>query len=324
MAGNTNFTSLISTTLQHLPKEIFSNVVTNNALLNILMQQGNVRVVPGGRQFTHPLRHKLNNTFAARSRTAVIPLTAQDHLTRSTWEVRVIDGSISLNEVELAMNSGDKEKLIDLAEEMKDSAVESLTEIMGDQVFNTAVDTAVDIDSIPRIIAETPTAQTDIGGITNDTASGNSYWSNQTYATTVTGFATSQEGLNAMDTLLNNCIFGRRGPTVIITTKANYTRFGLALQANQRFTNADQASGGFRNLLYTQIPVYFDDNCPTGDLFMIDTTAIRFQVLEQMNMKIGEFREAEAQLIKTALVSIACNITAGERRTSGRMNSITG
>ena len=323
MAGNTNFSSLISTTLQHLPKEIFSNVVTNNALLNILMQAGNIRVVPGGRQFTHPLRHKLNNTFAARSRTAVIPLTAQDHLTRSAWDIKVIDGSISLNEVELAMNSGDREKLIDLAEEMKDSAVESLSEVMGDQVFNTAVG-ADDMDSIPRIIAETPTAQTDVGGITNDTASGNAYWSNQTYATTVTGFATSQEGLNAMDTLLNNCIFGRRGPTVIITTKANYTRYGLALQANQRFTDASQASGGFRNLLYTQIPVYFDDNCPTGDLFMIDTTAIRFQVLESMNMKIGEFKEAEAQLIKTALVSIACNLTAGERRTSGRLNSITG
>lgn len=324
MAGNTNFTTLISTTLQHLPKEIFSNVMTNNALLNILQQSGNIKIVPGGRQFTHPLRHKLNNTFAARSKTAVIPLTAQDHLTRSTWEIRIIDGSISLNEVELAMNSGDREKLIDLAEEMKDSAVESLTEIMGDQIFSTSVDTSVDIDSIPRIISETPTAQTDVGGITNDTASGNSYWANQTYATTVSGFATSQEGLNAMETLLNSCIFGRRGPTVIITTKSIYGKFGLALQGNQRYTNADTASGGFRNLLYTQIPVYFDDNCPSGDLFMIDTSAIRLQVLEQMNMKIGEFKEAEAQLIKTALVSIACNLTAGERRTSGRINSITG
>lgn len=322
MAGNTNFTTLISTTLQHLPKEIFSNVITNNALLNILMQSGNVRVVPGGRQFTHPLRHKLNDTFAARSRTAVIPLTAQDQLTRSTWDIKVIDGSISLNEVELAMNSGDKEKLIDLAEEMRDSAVESLTEIMGDQVFNTAVG-ANDIDSIPRIVATVPTADTDVGGI-DSTASANSYWRNQTYATTVTGFATSQEGLNAMDTLLNSCIFGRRGPTVIITTKTVYTKFGLALTANQRYTNADSASGGFRNLLYTQIPVYFDDNCPSARMYMIDTSAIRFQVLEQMNMKIGEFREAEAQLIKTALVSNACNLTCGERRTSGVLNSITG
>src|SRR3990167_1013736 len=310
MAGNTNFTTLITTTLQNFGKEIFDNVVTNNALLNTLKSNGNIKVVGGGRQFTHPLRHALNNTFAARARSAAIPLTVQDHITRSQWDVKVVDGSVVLNEVELAMNAGDREKLIDLAVEMKDSAVSSLSEVMGDQVFSTSVG-ANDLDSIPRIVSTVPTADTDVGGI-DSTASGNSYWRNQVYSTAVTAFGTGQAGLNAMSTLLRNCIFGNKGPTAIFTTKAVFTLYELALTNNTRYTQMTVGDGGFHKLVYETIPVYFDDNCPANRMYFVDTTAIMLQVLRDGNFRVGEFQESETQLVKRALVWVACNITCGE------------
>src|SRR3990167_524940 len=109
MAGNTNFSTLVTTTLQNFGKEIFDNVITNNVLLNILKSSGNIKVFSGGRQFTHPLRHAQSNTFAARGQYEAIPLTIQDHITRSTWSIRIVDGSVAVSQLELAMNAGDKE-----------------------------------------------------------------------------------------------------------------------------------------------------------------------------------------------------------------------
>lgn len=320
MSGNSSFTTLITSTLQNFGQEIFDNVVTNNALLNILQKSGNIKVVAGGRSFTHPLRHRLNDTFAARAKLTAIPLTLQDHITRAEYGIKVVDGSIALDEIELAMNAGSREKLIDLAEEMKESAIISMSETMGDQVFNTSAG-ANDLDGIPRLIATVPSAQTDVGGIDS---TGNSYWRNQVYATAVTAFGTGQAGLNAMATLYNACLFGRQGPTCIITTKAVMTLYELSLTANARYTSMDKGDGGFKTLVYAQIPMYFDDNCPSGRMYFIDTESMLLQVLKEANMKITPMQQTQDQLTKSALVYSALNITTGQRRTSGVIASITG
>ena len=323
MAGNTNFSTLVTTTLQNFGKEIFDNVITNNVLLNILKSSGNIKVVSGGRQFTHPLRHAQNNTFAARGQYEAIPLTIQDHITRSTWSIRIVDGSVAVSQLELAMNAGDKEKLIDLMEELKDSAEASMSETMGDQVLSTALGTN-DMDSIPTIISSTvSTDTTNVGGISSS-STGNSYWRNATYATTVSAFGTSQNGLNAMDTLLNRCVFGREGPTVIITTSAIYTLYQLALTANARYTQMQTGDGGFRNLMYTNIPVYFDSNAPASQMFFINTNALKLQVLAQGNFMTTEMQQTQDALTQSALMYFFGNITTGDRRTSGVINSITG
>lgn len=320
MSGNASFTTLVTTTLSNFGKEIFDNVVSNNALLNILQKSGNIKVVGGGRTFTHPLRHKLNSTFAARAKRDVIPLDIQDHITRSEFNVKVVDGSVALDEVELAMNAGSREKLIDLLEEVKASAEVSMSEVLGDQVFNTTAG-ANDLDGIPRLISTTPSLQSDVGGIDS---TGNTYWRNQIYATNVTAFGTSQAGLNAMSTLYNLCLFGRQGPTCIITTKAVMTLYELSLTANARYTKMDVGDGGFKTLMYSTIPMYFDDNCPSGRMYFIDTNSMLFQVLKEANMKMTDFQQTQDQLTKSALMYIACNLTTGQRRTSGVINSITG
>lgn len=322
MGGNANFSTLITTTLQNLPSDIFDNVMTNNAAAFLLKKAGNVKVVSGGRTFTHPLRHSANNTFAARGKLDPVDLTLQDNVTRSEWNIKIIDGAITLSKLELAMNAGDREKLIDLVEEAKDGAQTSMTEILGDQLFNTSVGTN-DMDSIPRIISTTPSAQSDVGGI-DSTAAGNAYWRNYVYATAVTAFGTAQAGLNAMDTTLNAATFGSQGPTAIITTKAIFTLYQLALTTNARYTSMDEGDGGFRKLLYATLPVYFDDNCPASRMYFLDTNALRLQILSQGNMKMTKFMDSQDQLVESALMYVFLNLTCGSRRTQAVISSITG
>ena len=321
--GNAAFTSLITTTLQNLPGDIFDNVVTNNTLLRLLMKQGNIKVVEGGRQFTEPLLYQQNNTFAARGKYDPIATTVQEGITRSVWDIKIIDGSVVLSDLELAMNYGSREKLIDYAEEKKMEAEVAMSEIMGDQVFSTSVG-ANDFDSLDRIISETPSTQTDVGGIDSSTAAtAATWWRNYSHDTAVTAFGTGQAGLNAMDTSLNASTFGPNAPTAIITTAAIFTLYQLALTANARYSSMDAGDGGFRNLLYATLPVYFDANCPAGNMYGINTKAIKMKVLSQGNMKATKFEHKEDQLVQIMLMYFFGNLTSGDRRSSFVIDSIT-
>ena len=53
--GNTNFNTLLTTTLANYGKEIFDAVTTNNALAFLLTDRGNIKVVSGGETFNHPI-----------------------------------------------------------------------------------------------------------------------------------------------------------------------------------------------------------------------------------------------------------------------------
>lgn len=325
MAGNTNFGSLATTTLQNFANEIFDGVVTNNALLFHLRKAGNIKIVGGGRQFTHPVLHKQNDSFAAISKLGTIPTNIQDDITRAVYDIKVVAGSIVLSQVEQAMNAGDKEKLIDYVEEKKMSAEVAMSEVLGDQLFNTAVTASGsdNFDSIPYLINTVPTAQTDVGGI-DSSASSQTFWRNYVHATAVTAFGTSQAGINAMDLVLNNSTYGRQGPKIIITTKAVYTLYNLALTANVRYSKLEDGDAGFKNLLYATLPVMFDDNCPTGRMYFIDTDSLKLQVLSQGNMVMSAFEQAHNQLVSIALMSLMGNLTCGSRRTQGVIASITG
>lgn len=316
--GNTNFLTLATTTLQNFANEIFDNVVTNNAVLFHLKKAGNIKVSSGGRQFTHPVFYQQNSTFAAISKLGTIPLTIQDNMTRAVYDIKIIAGSIVLSQVEMAMNAGDREKLIDYVEAKKMEAETTIGEVLGDQIFLTTVTASGsnNFDSIPYIVTTTPgTTSSDVGGI-DSTATGNTYWQNYTTAT-VSGFLTSQAGLAAMDRTLNGTTYGRQGPKIIVTTKANYTIYSLALTANARYTQMEKGDGGFQNLLYATLPVMFDDNCPTNFMYFLDTSALRLQVLSEGNFMKTAFQQSQDQLVSTMLMSFMGNLTCGSRRTQG-------
>lgn len=168
-SGNTNYTKLITTTLQNLPAEVFDAVSTNNALLYMLQKRGNLKLVGGGRVFTHPVYYKQNTSFAARGDLDTVPTPKMDDLTRAEYPIKVISGSIVVSLLEEAMNAGNKEKLIDLVEETVTRAKISMAEIMGDQMFKDGSDTD-DFDGIPHLISSAPSGQSAVGGINPSTS----------------------------------------------------------------------------------------------------------------------------------------------------------
>ena len=321
--GNTSFDTLITTTLQNHGREIFDAVSSNNALLWMLKKAGNIKVSGGGRSFTHPLIYQTNSTFQAYNKLDTIALTVTDNITRANYDIKVMAGSIVLSTIDLAMNAGDREKLIDLADEKRLEAEISMAELLGDQVYKDG-STATDFDGLQNLIHETPSSQTDVGGITSSGTTTQTFWQNYAEASAVSAFNSSSAGLTAMNNALLGTIFGRRGPRAVFTTNAVYGLYEIGLTSNIRYAQTDLADAGFRHLQYTTLPVLFDSNCPTGNMYFVDTDSLWLQVLAQANMEVTQFQLKDDQLAKSALMYLAGNLTTGSRRTNGVINSITG
>lgn len=321
-SGNSNFNTLLTTTLANYGKEIFDSVSTNNALFYILKKKGNIKIVSGGESFNHPLIYGTNTSFASYASTDTISLPITNIATRAKYPIKLLAGSIVLSQLELAMNAGQKEKLLDLAEVKKQEAEISMSELMGDQIFADGTN-ANDFDGIQHLISEGPASQTDVGGI-DASASGNGYWQNYSDDSAISAFNTSNEGLNQWRTAVTSTTFGRQGPKLIVATKTIFNLYEAGLTANIRYVDTELADAGFLNLQYKTMPVVFDDNCPSGNTYFIDTDSLWLQVLAQGNMQITQFQQHSDKLVTSALMWLAGNLTTGSRRTQGVIDSTTG
>jgi len=315
---NTNFTTLIATTLQNFGNKILDNVTTHITLTRFLKEKGNIKISAGGRQFIHQLLYQKNTSFGARSSMDTIDLPVTDPITASEWEIKVLSGSIVLPELDIAKNAGSKEKLLDYANAKRMEAEVSMAELLSDQIWKTSTGDN-DFDSVPEIVNTVPTVA--VGGING---SAQAFWRNVIYGTTVTGFATANEGINAIDTALMDATHGTQGPKLIVTTKAIFTLYNNSLSSNVRYTNTKSGDAGFRTLLYADLPFVADADCPSGRLYGIDTENLKLQVLSQGNFGQSPFKWATNQLAQSSLMYLFANLTCGSRRTNFVINSITG
>lgn len=315
--ANTSYTTLITTTLQNHGKEIFDAVSSNNALYYMLKQRGNIKLVAGGRTFTHPIYWNQNTSFKSYAKLATIDTPLMDDITRAEYSVKVIAGSLVLSTLEEAMNAGNKEKLIDLARQTKEAAQISMTEVMGVQTWKNG-EAANDFDGLQHLISTTPALGT-VGGINRATYN---YWRNN--QTTIGGaFNTTDFGIIGMNTVMNNTTFGTQGPKAIFTTTAVYGLYELSMTSNIRYLKTELADKGFRHLAYATLPVVFDANCPAETMYFVDLNNLWLQLLSRGNFQVTPFENSTNQLSRIALMYVFGNLTMGSGRTQGVLTGIT-
>ncbi len=314
MPAGTNYsTAQTSRTQPNFGEEIFDGISTNNALVWMLRQAGNIKVSEGGRVFTHPLMFALNTSFAARAHDASIPTPdAQTH-THSEWAVNTISGSITLFKLHQAMNQG-KPVILKYLEEKKQSAITSFTEILGDEIV-AGTGTAPHWDSLGTIASTTNT--TTVGSIAGSDAT----WQN--YAAATVAFSTANAGITAMDLAVRSCTFGNKSPTAIFTTSTVFGYYYISQAGNIRYYNEELADAHFEHLNFGKRPVLWDDNVPSGRMYFVDTDSLWLQVLSKGNIVTTDFLPSATQLSDSAMMYIFGNLTTGSRRTQGVVSAIT-
>jgi hypothetical protein len=245
MAGNPDFNSLLSTTVQNYQPTLVDNIFKDLVLLNHLNERGRVRVEEGGTQIVEPLMYAVNDTVATYSGYDAIDLTPQEGISAAEYDWKQMAASIAISGIEEAKNRG-TEAIIKLLNAKIMQAEMSLKTTLNEQLYGSA-SAGTDFNGLGNIVA---TQNNTVGGID---ASSNTWW-NPTQGTTMGATL----ALHNMADVYNRASKGSDVPDLIVTNNSLFEKYESLLTNQVRYQDVSKANSGFQNLMFKQTPVVFD------------------------------------------------------------------
>ena len=245
MAGNPDFNSLLSTTLQNYQPTLVDNIFKDLVLLNHLNERGRVRVEEGGTQIVEPLMYAVNDTVATYSGYDAIDLTPQEGISAAEYDWKQMAASIAISGIEEAKNRG-TEAIIKLLNAKIMQAEMSLKTTLNEQLYGSA-SAGTDFNGLGNIVA---TQNNTVGGIDANT---NTWW-NPTQGTTMGATL----ALHNMADVYNRASKGSDVPDLIVTNTSLFEKYESLLTNQVRYQDVAKANAGFQNLMFKQTPIVFD------------------------------------------------------------------
>lgn len=316
--------NVISTTLNAWSKEVTNNVTNNNALLYYFkafgkqglfgkgkVPMGSIETKGGGKQIEEDLSIGTNSNVGFVAYNESVGTDAVDVLKTATYDWKYCYGNAVLYDAQLKVNASDEFRKHKIVEEVVKNAEESTTNAVGAALWNTT--DADSINGIPALITADGTGT--IGGIsTTDYAN----WKNQ-FENLEEGY-TGEQLLKSMAKLYRKLTRGSSVPDLIVTTPDLYGDFEAALTPLQRFTNPKMADAGFEALKFHGATVIFDENCPAGKMYFLNTKAMTFNFHRDAMFTVGEKEKLFGQPKFCWPITCMCNFSVKSRRDLGVLN----
>jgi hypothetical protein len=317
MAGNPNYTSIISSTLDGFIKNsVASSVIGNNALLRTLQAKGRIIHETGGKNFQENIAYASNSTVQFQNPTDLIDITPQDEFTSAIFAQKMLTGSEQISEKELLQNAGER-AIFKLLEGKRKNLMDTLKNTLGSALFSDGTGSGgLTIGGLQLLIADDPTTGT-VGGIDRST---NSWWRNQVYdfSTSAGGNASTSNIQAGMNSLYLSCQVQEGSyPDLILADMNYYSIFENSLQQIQRITDTEEGKLGFQNLAYKASKVVYDPNCPSNHMYFLNTDYIKLQHLNNPLFTQGETQRPINQLFYATPVYMYGNLTISSARVHG-------
>jgi hypothetical protein len=263
---NSTFTEIVTTTLAGYSKTLADNVTNSNALLRHIDEKGNKQIATG-RTIVQELEYASNSTAKWYSGYEVLDTSTSNVFTAAEFNYKQLAGNVVISGLEQVENSG-KEAIFNLLKSRVRNLEKTLKNTMATGLYADGTGTdGKELGGLQLIVAGTNTNT--VGGINAGTYT---FWKNQVYdfsTESVTPSATTIQ--TAMNTLWLSTTRGADHPDVIVAASNYFQFYWSSLQTNQRFTSDDNASAGFMNLMFMDAPVYYDDQCPTSKMYMLNS-----------------------------------------------------
>ena len=309
---NSTYTEIVTTTLAGYSKTMADNVTNNNALLRHIDRNGN-KSPATGRTIVQELEYAANSTTKWYSGYEVLDTSTSNVFTAAEFNYKQLAGNVVISRLEQVENSG-SEQIFNLLKSRIRNLEKSLKNDMATALY--ADGTGTDSKELGGLQLIVPgTVGNTVGGINSGTYT---FWKNQVYdfsTETITASATTIQA--AMNALWLACIRGADRPDVIVGDSTYFGFYWASLQTNQRFTSDESASAGFMNLMFMDAPVYYDDQCPSAKMYMLNTDYLFLRFAEGREfVPLGE----KASVNQDALVmpvAWAGNLTVSNRARQG-------
>jgi len=270
-------------------KGISNELKRNDGIIAVFGDRKRIEVVTGQRAI-ETLDVSENSTFAARSHLQDVPTALQDSRREAKYAWATVDGSVTVNDIEQAMNAG-PEQIFPLMDAEVQNAKNTIIRIIADQLRK-ASPTSLDPESIRTLIEDNAGgSQTNSpGGISRAT---NPFWRNQYDNTSMD--ISSNSGYGSLLAFMMQDVAKGSGlmdkPDFGLTTGTLFADLGSGNgDANRRFSDERTLKLGFSNIVVDTATIISDPNMPTGDLFLINTNFMGIKVLKTKHMKeaVGE------------------------------------
>ena len=314
MAGNPDFNSLLSTTLQNYQPTLVDNIFKDLVLLNHLNERGRVRVEEGGTQIIEPLMYAVNDTVATYSGYDAIDLTPQEGISAAEYDWKQMAASIAISGIEEAKNRG-TEAIIKLLNAKIMQAEMSLKTTLNEQLYGSA-SAGSDFNGLGNIVA---TQNNTVGGIDANT---NSWW-NPTQGTTMGATLALQN----MADVYNRASKGSDVPDLIVTNTSLFEKYESLLTNNVRYQDVAKANAGFQNLMFKQTPIVFDLELAvdTSDapMYFLNTKYLKLTGLNGYWFKTTDFMNGTVAGVdaRYALVLAYGQLTCSNRQRQGYLTA---
>jgi hypothetical protein len=309
-SANSNFDTLLSTTLANYRDQLTDNIFTARPLTYTLMEKGRIRMLNGGTKIVEPLIYGLNNTVGSYGGYDTLNLAPQEGISAAEFEWKQYAASISISGIEEAKNNGEQE-IINLLEAKIMQAEESMREGFNTMFFgNGTGNSNKDWNGLGNLVESGNT----VGNIDSNTYTWwKSYEENTSTALTLAQMATAY----------NSVSVGNDHPDTLLTTQTLFEKYEALLQPQLRYTDTKTADAGFQNLLFKSAPVMYDTGCTAGTFFFLNSKYLTLVGHTSKWFDQTAFIRPEDLDARYALIMCYGNLTVRNRAKQGKLTAKT-
>ena len=278
----TTWNDILSTTMHNYHKTLTDNIFNSRPLLNYLMSNGRVKKISGGISIVEPIIYVEGDadSYAEWDTVTVKPVNTA---TAAQFDWKQLYATIAISGLEEAQNNG-KEMIVNLLEAKIMQAEDTLKTNLNGMLFGTRAGTtpANDFTSLITLVDDVATA----GGIA---PAGETWWKS---IVTAVG-AVDAAGLEAaMRTAYNSASdSGNDRVDSLFTDDAVFGFYESTLTPQVRYTDTAKANLGFQNLMFKNVPLFWDFQCPAGVMLGLNSKYVGLTIHSDRDFKQSPFTD---------------------------------
>lgn len=270
------------TSKKWIPK-LYDAIFDSNATLKVLKEKS-YQKVDGGTSIMIPLNYASVSASGWFSGADTLDTSDNDVVTAAEYNWREIYANITIRNIDEVKNSGDA-RILDFVKSKVQVAEKTLADQLGTGIYNNGTN-AKAIAGLQYVCSATNSP----GGIAQ---ASNSWWIPQLDTTTTT------LSLAALQTQWNAASIDSNKPDLITATRANYNRFYLLLQPQQRFMDSNLAKAGFEALKFNGANYVVDSHVPANNIYLLNTDFIHLCVHPDEDFRFEPFAKPINQKVDT-------------------------
>lgn len=317
MAANPNYDQLLTTTFAKHTPALADNVTANIILLYWLQEAGQLKVEDGGHKLVEPLMYGKGNTqsYSGYEELEVSPV---EGISAAEYNWKQVATPITIDETTELKNRG-KSQIINLMDAKKEQAQITIEDDLNYMFFQDGLGNGgKDLLGLQAIIDATPTT----GTLGNINRANYAWWRNQTLSGAQSASAFDNL-LKQMRAMYNLCRRRKQKPNLILTTDTVYEGYEGLLQPQMRYTDNKLADAGFMNIKFKDVPIVPDDDCPSAQMFMANSTYIKLRIHKDQNFRSTEFRMPITQRVHVGFILLMAQLTCSNCARQGVIHSIS-